>query len=567
MELSEIEKKEIQLLPTLAMVAFAMRSAQRVLPFIEQLGKEIHATAVKCLDIVECVTSGKGLNVEDNQTYRELYNILQNAINKEYSAQKRPSACFAIQSVKFAFECAFDKRFEQAHAATRTAYDAVLSDSGAEVSEFDRVQRVDIEWFLAMAANEKWGNETVLETSSLPPIQPVLPISKKGASSIFTILNNKNKYEQGSARSLMAGFRLSHIPITAQLIPMEGYLALSSRTTMRLVEILPQHYRRKVFLKLMELQHYVDEGVGEYLLPVSNDFCGVAEEIEKVHNDSSSAAKAASRAIYALGRTCRVVWAEEEELARSFSHTSVVYAQQAIQITGKADLLSIEQDIDAVLTYTKQLEYSDLYEKSGMRQRLRFPQLVFAACQSFDTNEHIMGESIITLSPIINDELIARLAEYPRMLYELHPREFEELIARVFEVYGFEVELTAATRDGGRDIIAIMHSPACVKYLIDCKRYSEKNLVGLAAVQRLHGVVKGDLGNKAILATTSSFTRDAKHYLDKPHVRFELEGHNFDGIRQWLVEADRLNLVKKALGKDFIANNKSILCQYIKSPR
>ena len=276
----------------------------------------------------------------------------------------------------------------------------------------------------------------------------------------------------------------------------------------------------------------------------------MAEEIEKVHNDSSSAAKAASRAIYALGRTCRVVWAEEEELARSFSHTSVVYAQQAIQITGKADLLSIEQDIDAVLTYTKQLEYSDLYEKSGMRQRLRFPQLVFAACQSFDTNEHIMGESIIT-----------------RMLYELHPREFEELIARVFEVYGFEVELTAATRDGGRDIIAIMHSPACVKYLIDCKRYSEKNLVGLAAVQRLHGVVKGDLGNKAILATTSSFTRDAKHYLDKPHVRFELEGHNFDGIRQWLVEADRLNLVKKALGKDFIANNKSILCQYIKSPR
>ena len=138
-----------------------------------------------------------------------------------------------------------------------------------------------------------------------------------------------------------------------------------------------------------------------------------------------------------MGRTCRVVWAEEEELARSFSHTSVVYAQQAIQITGKADLLSIEQDIDAVLTYTKQLEYSDLYEKSGMRQRLRFPQLVFAACQSFDTNEHIMGESIITLSPIINDELIARLAEYPRMLYELHPREFEELIARVFEVYGF----------------------------------------------------------------------------------------------------------------------------------
>jgi HJR/Mrr/RecB family endonuclease len=52
------------------------------------------------------------------------------------------------------------------------------------------------------------------------------------------------------------------------------------------------------------------------------------------------------------------------------------------------------------------------------------------------------------------EQLIMEIAQDRDLIYNISPREFEEIIERVFQDEGFETTLTQQTRDGGRDIIA-----------------------------------------------------------------------------------------------------------------
>lgn len=169
----------------------------------------------------------------------------------------------------------------------------------------------------------------------------------------------------------------------------------------------------------------------------------------------------------------------------------------------------------------------------------------------FDTAASLDGRSLIELSPLITDELIRRLSRSPKLLHDLAPRAFEELIARVFETFGFTVELTAQVRDGGRDVIAVRHSPTRLKYLIECKRYSPANRVGIEIVQRLHGVVAGDSATAGIVATTSMFTGPALEFLKRPSVEYRLSGEDFDGLRAWLAAWERVQRVKAVMSAGF----------------
>ncbi len=48
----------------------------------------------------------------------------------------------------------------------------------------------------------------------------------------------------------------------------------------------------------------------------------------------------------------------------------------------------------------------------------------------------------------------------PATLLGLSSRQFEELIAEIWSRFGYTVELTARTRDGGRDVIAVRNAEA-----------------------------------------------------------------------------------------------------------
>ncbi|MEG3345385.1 restriction endonuclease [Pseudoalteromonas sp. B5MOD-1] len=114
-------------------------------------------------------------------------------------------------------------------------------------------------------------------------------------------------------------------------------------------------------------------------------------------------------------------------------------------------------------------------------------------------------------------ELISALQQDVSLLSRLTSRQFEGIVAKIFEKKGFSVDLTKQTRDGGKDIIAI-HSDAMGiknKYFIECKHYSDSNKVSIDVIRSLYGVKNTKEGpNKAILVTTSTFTSDARKFVD-----------------------------------------------------
>jgi HJR/Mrr/RecB family endonuclease len=144
----------------------------------------------------------------------------------------------------------------------------------------------------------------------------------------------------------------------------------------------------------------------------------------------------------------------------------------------------------------------------------------------------ILPEIISTFSPAI----MKFLAENPKLLYQISDRDFEQLIAEIFALKGFEVELTAQTRDGGKDIIAFYRDQLGfrMKYIVECKRYAWHNPVDISIVQRLEGVRHSLDAHKGILATTSRFTQPAIDWakIERNVWNLELKAHN--DIVDWL---------------------------------
>ena len=78
------------------------------------------------------------------------------------------------------------------------------------------------------------------------------------------------------------------------------------------------------------------------------------------------------------------------------------------------------------------------------------------------------------------------------------------------------MELTPETRDGGCDIIATKSIGGIpFMLLVECKRYAKGNPVGVSLVRSLLGVQEDRKANKAILVTTSRFTKEAKDFANR----------------------------------------------------
>jgi len=92
-------------------------------------------------------------------------------------------------------------------------------------------------------------------------------------------------------------------------------------------------------------------------------------------------------------------------------------------------------------------------------------------------------------------------------------RQFEFEIANLFRLKGYKAFATRFTNDDGVDVFA---SNDDEKVIIQCKRW--KHPVGRAVIDELAGVWKRYDALKAILATTSTFSEDAKQAAQKHHI-------------------------------------------------
>ena len=133
----------------------------------------------------------------------------------------------------------------------------------------------------------------------------------------------------------------------------------------------------------------------------------------------------------------------------------------------------------------------------------------------------------------------------PEELLQLTPRQFEELIAELWERFGYQVELTKRTRDGGRDVVAVRRAEAELRFLIECKRNHLSHKVGVSLVRALYGVKMHEKATKAILATTSSFTQTAKEFFEQH--RWELEPRDYQGVLDWIKTASQLKQTPGAM--------------------
>lgn len=108
------------------------------------------------------------------------------------------------------------------------------------------------------------------------------------------------------------------------------------------------------------------------------------------------------------------------------------------------------------------------------------------------------------------------LLEYHKeKIKSMSPRDFEVFVAGLFEKLGFSVNVTKATRDGGKDIIATKSDPIPYTLIVECKHWGEQHKVDVSVVRSLYGVQTAEQANQSIVVTSSKFTKDARKFAEE----------------------------------------------------
>jgi hypothetical protein len=137
------------------------------------------------------------------------------------------------------------------------------------------------------------------------------------------------------------------------------------------------------------------------------------------------------------------------------------------------------------------------------------------------------------------DNLIPRLALNPTDLDSIDPLEFERLVAELMRRDGYsDVTLTSQTRDGGFDMFAVTDTAlGRHMYLVECKHYKRENPVGVSLVRNLYGVMEAERATKALLVTTSYFTKGAIGFQERAPHRLALT--DYENLVDWLRRVNR----------------------------
>jgi restriction system protein len=143
---------------------------------------------------------------------------------------------------------------------------------------------------------------------------------------------------------------------------------------------------------------------------------------------------------------------------------------------------------------------------------------------------------IAIAKPIIvtaNQAMVERLKKAPDDVFRLSSREYERMVAELLQDMGYEVELTPATRDGGKDILASLQTPAGdLLLLVEAKRYREDRKVGVELVRTLYGTLHDYQANSAMLVTTSSFSNDARTFQQRH--KYQLSLKDYTDVAEWI---------------------------------
>ena len=148
---------------------------------------------------------------------------------------------------------------------------------------------------------------------------------------------------------------------------------------------------------------------------------------------------------------------------------------------------------------------SDLFRRVGLRPIYR-PQPDFSS------------SLVLASLKDLEREMIAYLRRYPVKMRGMHPDAFEKLIAELMANFGFDVEWTARDKRTAADVSAFktdIPSLLVQNYIIECKRNSEKNRVGVEIARALYGAKVDENFSNALLVTTSFFEEGVEKFAAK----------------------------------------------------
>jgi len=105
--------------------------------------------------------------------------------------------------------------------------------------------------------------------------------------------------------------------------------------------------------------------------------------------------------------------------------------------------------------------------------------------------------------------------EIVSLIKNMSPREFEIFCGELFKYQGYDVELTEAGNDGGKDVI--LYSDDGKKIYVECKHYDSEfgGIVGREIVQKLVGAMTIDGADECIVITTGRINENAFECAEK----------------------------------------------------
>lgn len=136
---------------------------------------------------------------------------------------------------------------------------------------------------------------------------------------------------------------------------------------------------------------------------------------------------------------------------------------------------------------------------------------------------------------IVNERLLDVVQKNNKAIFDLTPRQFEEFVAELMEKRGYRVDLTKATRDGGKDLIIANHADiGNFIFYVECKKYAPDNPVGVNLVRELAGTILADRVTAGIMVTSSYFSPDAINYSNQ--LKHQLSLIDFLKLKDWINE-------------------------------
>jgi len=146
-------------------------------------------------------------------------------------------------------------------------------------------------------------------------------------------------------------------------------------------------------------------------------------------------------------------------------------------------------------------------------------------------------------------------------IYSLDWRKFEELVADIYKQKGYEVVLTAKTKDNGADALIINNGK--ITSIIECKKYAENRKIGIEYVRSLVGACVDWNVKKAYLVSTSDHTVYAENkrqsYIEKGYEIELVSGTNLlSELEIYNSSLPQIGILDTSTQKDLILHNTKI---------